>query len=125
MGGPNPFESKPVDQIYRPPIELPPNVAVITGYESSGYGYPCSATIRVNPVTLTPMLPPVEELNKNELACLYCYDAIKAGKYRSQYLAGLKQEVIDGMVARGYLERNKAGATKITTKGKNARRGMK
>ena len=124
-GGPNPYESPAVDQIHQPPVEIPPNGAAIKGYESSGPGYPCTATIYVRPETLAPMLPPAEEITAEELGCLYCYSAIRPGAYRTEYLARyrVRPETIDDLVRRGYLERNRGGATKITTKGKNTRGG--
>lgn len=54
---------------------------------------------------------------------LYCFVAIKGGEYRRDEMRrrGVTEEHVNSLVLRGYLKRNKAGATQVTTKGKNAR----
>ena len=56
-------------------------------------------------------------------APLYCFAAIKGGEYRRDEMRrrNVSAATVDSLVERGYLKRNRAGATQITTQGKNAR----
>jgi len=104
-------------------IDIPANGAVIKGTR----GYPRTfATIYANPQAFGRMLPsgePAEELTEEEAQAIYCFAAIKGGEYRRDEMRrrNVTQATVDALVARGYLKRNRAGATQITTKGKNAR----
>jgi hypothetical protein len=64
-----------------------------------------------------------ETLTDSEQQAIYCFAAIKGGEYRRDEMRrrNVTDDVVDSLVSRGYLKRNKAGATQITTKGKNAR----
>jgi hypothetical protein len=63
-----------------------------------------------------------EQVSKVELDALYCHHAITGGQYRRDELArrAVPAETVDALVSRGLLARNRAGATSITTAGKNA-----
>jgi hypothetical protein len=121
-GGPNPFTTNPVDAGFT--VDVPANGAVVRG--SYGYG-PTYARIYAHPDAFGHLLPPTEEdvLSDLERSALYCFAAIKGGEYRRQELRQRRvpDTVVDGLVERGYLKRNRAGATQITTKGRNAARG--
>jgi hypothetical protein len=103
-------------------IEIPPNGAVIKG----SMGYPRTyATIYAHPNAVGRFLGTgkEDELSDDEQQALYCFAAIKGGEYRRDEMRrrGVSADVVDGLVSRGYLKRNRAGATQITTAGKNAR----
>jgi hypothetical protein len=120
-GGPNMFDrSNRVDNDHQS-YPLPSNGVAITG--SSGGGHPVWAQLHVPATMVDRMLPAAgETLTDEEQDALYCYKAIKGGQYRTDALRRLHVHpaTVDSLVERGYLERNRAGATKITTKGKNA-----
>ena len=123
-GGPNMFESRLVDRTGDDMrIPIPPNGAVVKGT----MGYPRTyCRIYAHPDAMGRMLPsaePAEELTAEEQQAIYCFAAIKGGEYRRQELRYRKvsDATIDALVERGYLKRNRAGATAITTKGRNAR----
>ena len=120
-GGPNMFTSSPVDG--RDVVELPPNGAAIVGT----MGHPRTfARIIAHPQAFGNLLPSAEdaeELTHEEQQAIYCFAAIKGGEYRRDELRRRKVSpaTVDSLVERGYLKRNRAGATQITTQGKNAR----
>jgi hypothetical protein len=119
-GGPNMFTNNIVDTGGL--IHLPPNGAVVKG--SSGRS--TFATIYCHPQAMGNMLPsaePQEELTAEEQQAIYCYTAIKGGEYRREELMRrrVSSATVAGLVERGYLKQNKAGAIQATTKGKNAR----
>lgn len=103
-------------------IAIPPNGAVVKGTR----GYPRTfATIYAHPDAFGRMLPsgePADELTDADQQALYCFRAIKGGEYRREEMArrNVTDATVDSLVARGYLKRNRAGATQITTAGKNA-----
>lgn len=121
-GGANMFGHNDVDT--GGVIEIPRNGAVIKG--TRGGGVPVWAYITAHPDVVPRLLPSgeTEELSDLEQHALYCFACIKGGAYRSEELARRRvpASVVDGLVERGYLKRNRAGATAITTKGKNAPR---
>jgi hypothetical protein len=89
-------------------------------------GYPRTfATIYAHPNTIGRFLPSgaEEELTREEEQAIYCFAALKGGEYRRDEMRrrGVSTATVDALVERGYLKRNRAGATAITTKGKNAR----
>lgn len=104
-------------------MEIPPNGVVIKG----SMGYPRTfATIYAHPQTFGAMLPsgePAEQLTDADQQAIYCFAAIKGGEYRRDEMRrrNVTEATVDSLVERGYLKRNRAGATQITTKGKNAR----
>jgi hypothetical protein len=117
-GGQNMFTRGPVDDGEI--VTLPPNAAVIKGTKGRGIW----ATIYVHPSAMGNMLPSGEQdetLTEDEQRVLYAFVHYKAF-YRKEWLQrhGIGDSTIDKLVERGYLKRNKAGATQITTKGKNA-----
>jgi hypothetical protein len=115
-GGQNPFERKPVDW-HDKPVKIPPNGAIITG--SLGYKGPF-ATIYVHPDALAPLLPGNADVTEREA------DILRMASYKSFYKKELfvrnrvNQDEIKSLVERGYMKMNKAGATSLTPKGKNA-----
>jgi len=121
-GGGNMFSRSLVDDGSED-VELPPNGAVVKGT----MGYPRTfATIYAHPSAVGRFLPSgeEEELSDLEQAAIYCYAALKGGEYRREELRrrGVSEQVVESLIERGYLKRNRAGATQITTKGKNAPR---
>lgn len=105
-------------------IPIPEHGIVIKGQQ----GYPRTfATIYAHPHAVGAYLLPsgeaLAELSELEQQAIYCFAAIKGGEYRRDEMRrrGVDAETVDGLVERGYLKRNRAGATQITTKGKNAR----
>jgi hypothetical protein len=118
-GGQNMFNpNNPVDN-DRGEHALPGNGLAITGSIGTG---PTWATIHI-PASMTAKILPtssgieVTETERNVLACYVGYTST----YRKAEFArkGIKPEVFDSLVERGLLKRNKAGATSITTDGKN------
>lgn len=105
-------------------VTIPEHGIVVKG----STGYPRTfATIYAHPhavgAYLLPSGEPSAELSELEQQAIYCFAAIKGGEYRRDEMRrrGVDAETVDGLVDRGYLKRNRAGATQITTKGKNAR----
>lgn len=107
-------------------VAIPEHGIVIKG----STGYPRTfATIYAHPSAVGAYLLPsgaadgADELSELEQQALYCFGAIKGGEYRRDEMRrrGVTPDVVDALVARGYLKRNRAGATQITTRGKNAR----
>lgn len=122
-GGANMFAHSPVDGTEER-ITIPPNGAVIKGTR----GYPRTfATVYAHPTAvgahLLPSGAPADDLLTDvEKSALGAFVCLKSGEYRREALArcGATAEVLGSLVLRGYLKRNRAGATQITTKGKNA-----
>ncbi len=123
-GGPNAFSPRNAVDLDTRDYPIPPNAAVVRG----SIGNTTYATILVSPSTVAPLLPKVEKLADSDARILYCYVAIKGGQYRQTELQHVIRkhpdidldQAIEALVSKGYLKRNKAGATQITTKGKNA-----
>jgi hypothetical protein len=119
-GGSNMFTHNAVDN--EEVIDIPSNGAVIKGTT----GYPRTfAWIYAPPEAMGRMLPsgePAEELTDEENRALYCFVCIKGGEYRREEIRrkGVQAQTILSLIERGYLKRNKSGATQVTTKGKNA-----
>jgi hypothetical protein len=120
-GGSNMFAASPIDHATEA-HELPPNGAVVKGQ----MGYPRTfATIYAHPSAVGRFLPSGEDhaLSDEAQQALYCFACIKGGEYRRDELR--RRRVTDNcvteLVESGHLKRNRAGATSITTKGKNAR----
>jgi hypothetical protein len=123
-GGGNMFTNTLVDDGSED-VQLPVNGVVIKGQ----IGYPRTfATLYCHPEMFPKLLPSGDEevLTEAEQQALYCFAAIKGGKYREDELRrrNVAYGTVDLLVERGYLKRNRAGATQITTKGKNARTVM-
>jgi hypothetical protein len=122
-GGGNPFERKQVDNDDRA-HPIPVNGAAFVGQE--GGGRPVSGKLYVRPDQVVALLPAADPVSDRERSLLAIFGGIKGG-YRREYLAAAKatEAELDALVARGFLARNKAGATSITTAGKNARGGQR
>lgn len=117
-GGPNMFSpTNPVDTDEQQ-YAIPPDGAIIKGSS----GAKTFARIYVRPETLAPMLPAAQSVTAEEVAALYCHKALKGGEGRRAELAryGVSAACLDGLVSRGFLKRNAAGACQITTEGRNA-----
>ena len=124
-GGSNMFNpSNPVDN-DRQAYALPQGGAVIKGIE--GGGRPVLATITLHPANVVPWLPATTELTEVERKTLACFKGRKPGPYRNDALAnaGSTPAIVDSLMVRGYLSRNRAGATQITTEGRNACEGVR
>lgn len=118
-GGSNMFV-KTIDDVHEN-VDIPENVAFVMGTSSSP-GYPGYAYIYVHPKNMNPSLLPSEgSVSEREAKILAIFRSLKSA-YRKEYLDGMKasDEEITSLVSRGYLSRNKAGATAITTQGRNA-----
>lgn len=119
-GGSNMFV-KTVDD-FDDSVPIPNDCAFITGMISSGTSYPATGTIWISPSNMNPsLLPPVHSVNEREAKILAIVRSLKSA-YRKEYLERMKAttEEIDGLVARKFLSKNKAGAMSITTDGRNA-----
>jgi hypothetical protein len=121
-GGDNPWSNSPVDRDHTP-IPIPENGIVIKGTRGGG---PTWAQIYAHPNVVGRFLSSSdeEELSETEQQALYCFfGSIKGGEYRRDEMRrrGVSAATVDGLVEKGYLKRNRAGATTITTRGKNAR----
>jgi hypothetical protein len=99
---------------------IPLNGAVISGAE--GGGQPVYASVKVNPANLAKLLPPSADVTEKEKSILRVFRGYKAGEYRKAELARLDtaSEDLAALVGKGLLKQNAAGATQITTAGKNA-----
>lgn len=121
-GGDNPWSRSPVDRAES--FTLPPDCAVVKGTTGHGGTF---ATVYARPEDVGRFLPPAPEdadtLTDADQQAIYCFAAIKGGEYRRDEMRrrGVTEATVDSLVERGYLKRNRAGATQITTKGKNAR----
>ena len=119
-GGPNPFAESAKRRVDSDDTShtIPPNGAVILGSEEGGKS--TLATLIVRPDAMPAYLPAAPTLSEIEIAALHAY-RLKSGPYRQDALRASKAtpDVIDSLVARGYLSRNRAGATTLTTEGKN------
>lgn len=119
-GGRNMFEASPVDtdeKVYT----LPVHGAVVKGQR--GGGRPVSARVIIHPDSapkeLTSGSNDVSDRERDILSCFVGYTPV----YRKEVMARdleVKPEELDSLVGRGYLKRNRAGATQVTTTGKNA-----
>jgi len=116
-GGPNVFNPTNRVDLDDSQHVIPLNGAVVKGSEGH-YSY---ASIYVHPDNFQKLLPPKPEVSEIERSVLRVYRQYKAA-YRKEYLARIPgyTEAIELLVSRGMLKRNKAGATSITTDGKNA-----
>jgi hypothetical protein len=118
-GGRNMFESSPVDtdeQVYT----LPTFGAVIKGQR--GGGRPVSARVIMHPDNapkeLTAGSNDVSDHERDILAIFVGYKSFARPEYLQR--TGATAGEVDSLVERGYLKRNKAGATQVSTTGKNA-----
>ncbi len=117
-GGSNMFNPRNAVDNDQSDVPIPDNVAVIQGSEGHG---PTFASVLINPGNMAALLPAQAEVTDHEKAILTVYATIKGGYRQGEldYIRAVASEV-DALVERGLLKRNKAGATRVTTEGKNA-----
>lgn len=120
-GGVNIFNrTNPVDNDQNA-YPLPPNGAAITGSHGTS---PTLCTLHIPTSMVSHILTagPRVELPRVELDALYAHACITGGAYRRDELRRRKvpTSVVDDLVARDLLKRNRAGATSVTTAGRNA-----
>ena len=115
-GGPNPFETTTIDRLANGQYAIPPNGAVVKGV-TGGHTW---LQVYVRPDTMAPLLPPAAKASDGQLAYLFLLKSV-VPSYRKEAIArvGVTVQDIDSCVAAGWAKRNKAGATSITTEGKN------
>jgi hypothetical protein len=113
-GGSNMFTKSHVDD-DQTIHNIPVNGIVIEGQE----GRWVSASIIVHANNMPKYLPAVSEITDAEGKILYYFSAYTSAG-RKAVLNDSHTLAIDSLVTRGFLKRNKAGSTAITTKGKNA-----
>ena len=118
-GGANMFTRTVDDGIEGDSAPIPPGIAFVTGHV--GGGRPVWASLTVRPDGLDPTLLAAPAVSAREATILACFRALKSSA-RPEYLSRGKvtPAEIDSLVSRGYLSRNRAGATSITTEGRNA-----
>jgi len=102
-------------------VPMPGNGVVVKGTT----GYPRTfATLYCHPSVIGRYLPAgdEEQTTDEEQQALFCHVGIKGGEARREELRrrGVSGACVDSLVERGYLKRNRAGATQATTRGKNA-----
>ena len=118
-GGENMFEKRTLDRPGQ--MDLPAGSMLIMGQR--GGGRPVSAKLYAHPGLMAPMLEGQQstDITVQELAVLAIFKGIKGG-YRedeaSRYKLPFKAAVVR-LVELGLLKQNKAGATQITTAGRN------
>jgi hypothetical protein len=118
-GGSNMFS--PNNAVDRADVGGPllPAFAVVKG--TIGGDRPVYATVYVHPSALAPLLPAPAAVTEKEATILAIFRSLKSSA-RKEYLGrlGATDAEVTALVERGFLTRNKAGATTITTAGKNA-----
>lgn len=124
-GGANAFNPENRVDLDSKNYPIPENVVVIKGQS----GYLNTASIYVNPINLQKFIPEKIEITEEERNVLEMFRGLTpAGRkneisrkalYDRNYPAKFAA-IADALVAKGLLKRNKAGATQITTEGKNA-----
>jgi hypothetical protein len=118
-GGPNMFEHRTLDQPST--LDLPEGTMLIMGQR--GGGRPVSAKLYAHPGLMAPMLEGQQaaDLSVQELAVLAIFKGIKGG-YREEEARRYKlpfKTAVARLVELGFLKTNRAGATQITTDGRN------
>lgn len=120
-GGANMFNPENRVDLDLNSYRIPQNAIVVKG----STGHHCFATIYCSPSSLlNRSLPsPSHFVTEDEKRALYCFAAIKGGKYRRDELKRYKvtETLIQSLEDRGLLKSNKAGHRQITTEGRNAR----
>jgi hypothetical protein len=119
-GGVNAFENRRVDNDHTSHPILP-GFAVITGSSGSNV----YATMHVHPSNMAPLLPMKVELSERLRVTLKVFKELTSMGRKNEweiYNPSSKPTVdeLNELVHRGLLKRNKAGAMRITTEGKNA-----
>jgi len=116
-GGSNMFNPTNAVDLNDQPYPMHSGVAVIKGTT----GYPRTfASITLHSSNITPLLPTVDPtLTDDEKRMLAEFRSLKPA-YRTMSKSKAGEAMVASLVSRGYLKQNKAGATQITTEGKNA-----
>lgn len=120
-GGPNAWSHSAVDNDHGV-YAIPEGVAVVKG-DRGGAKDTVYARIYVHPSNITKFLPASPSLTDREQAILKVYSGIKPSYRRDELRRDgieLTEGDINGLVTRGFLKRNAAGASQITTDGRNA-----
>ena len=119
-GGANPFSALPLDRPEPQRLTLVPGFAVLTG----SVGHKALLDLVLHPDNAARWLPAPAEITPRDKWILGCFAGLTSAGRKNEFERRGKhapQEAeIAGLVSRGYLSRNKAGATAITTKGRNA-----
>lgn len=116
-GGANAFNPTNRVDLSDEPISIGPKTVVIQGYE----GYKPMATCYCHSDLLNSYGSMTEEASERECKVLGWFVQYKAS-YRKPWVDAEPPELIDGLVSKGWLKRNRAGALSITTQGKNIAR---
>ena len=117
-GGYNPFVTTSDDD--RTHADLAPNLAVIDG--SEGGNRPVWATLTLHPDNTVLEVPtaPTAAVNATEAKVLAIFKGLKSfARLPEMERQGISPDILETLVDRGYLKRNKRGATSLTTEGKN------
>jgi hypothetical protein len=119
-GGSNMFNSNNAVDTNDSAYPMHSGIAVIKG----STGYPRTfASITLHPSNIVPLLPTVDPtLTDDEKYLLAQFVRLKPSYRDTKGKAA--EAMIASLVSRGYLKQNKAGATQITTEGKNACRDV-
>lgn len=121
-GGANIFNQQNRVDLDRGRYRIPANVAVVKG--SSGGNHPTWAHVYVRPDMLAPLLPQAaSSVTPRERWVLYTFSGLTSAGRKDEWSRRRhppSEAELTAMIARGWLKRNKAGATQITTEGRNA-----
>lgn len=120
-GGPNAFNSTNRVDLSDESISIGPKTMVIQGYEghkpmATCY---CHSDLFSDYSALNETLGAKASVEEREV--LSWFVQYKAS-YRKPWVDAKPPELIDGLVSKGWLKRNRAGALSITTQGKNIAR---
>jgi len=114
-GGPNIFSHRNKVDMSDSNIEITPDTVIIQGYS----GYKPLASCYCHESWLSRFgSTATEETTEREKKVLGWFVSYKAS-YRKPWVDAEPPELINGLVNRGLLKRNRAGALSITTAGKN------
>lgn len=97
-----------------------PGMAVIKGSEGGTSGQ-VFAHICLHPSNIAKFLPVQSDLNARELKILGTFNLISSYRKVEQAEMKVTTTELDGLVGKGLITRNKAGACALTTAGKNAK----
>lgn len=119
-GGASAFEQRQID-LDQNEYDMRPGMAVISG----SIGHPRTfATLHLHPDNMAKYLPAAPAVSERDRTILKQFSGLTSAGRKDEwnrYPETAPSAVeLDSLVSRGLLSRNKAGATKITTDGKNA-----
>ena len=126
-GGPNCLVSSPVDE-FEGNVKLPDGIVALKG----STGHLNLLTLYASESTMA-MLPQgqTEELTSIEKVVLYAHASLKGGKYRKEFYqrhrmtAAQLDLTLSSLAGKELIKINKAGASSITTNGRNAIDGVR